>query len=294
MDKKQRNILIWSIVGGVIVFGVTYLIFRKKGNKGGSKKTNLEATDWSSQENFFNVNGVQLDSLAKNVGITMSRNKGFGEDFNQDKYLQLKTTSTIHWAVYDISNDKVIDKSSNASENIYGASVSKVVVSANAYYRNEGKLSNSDITKNIQLLVKSNNSVWDAVQDMGGGSASVNDFSKIFNLGMIPARKSGENKISALGMVKFWNDMCRNKFSGAESIFKITSSCQTSKSRSRKCIPKDCFIGGKTGTYKQYNHDTAWIQKGDKFYAIAVLTSGNNGSSSVATMFGGLFSEYCK
>lgn len=288
----------WYLGGAIAIalLGVGFVVLRKtKGGKGGRLfGGGLKADEWSSQKDFWNVSGTRLDTIGKSVGITMSRNKGLGSSFSETAYLQLKNKPTISWAVYDISKDSLIGKSENASKGVYGASVSKVVVSANAYDKNKGELrSDADIGKVIKLLVKSDNGVWDAVTEMGGGNDSVNDFSNRMGYGMSPARRKG-NSISATGMVKFWRDVCRNKFDGAESIFKITSSCQTSSSRSRKCIPTNCYMGGKTGTYDRYNHDTAWIQKGDKWYAICVLTSGNDGSDAVATMFGGLFKEFCK
>ena len=109
---------------------------------------------------------------------------------------------------------------------------------------------------------------------------------------MKPARKMG-NTSNAIDMCKFWNDVCRNKFEGAENIFKISSSCQTSSSRSKKCMPKDVYIGGKTGSYSNVNHDCCYIEKDGRFYSICVLTElGSKGSEAIAQMFRGLYNEY--
>lgn len=288
----------WYIGGAIAItlLGVGFLLSRKtKGGKGGIGflSGGVKAADWLKDGDFWKAGSLNLYDVGKSVGITLSKNKGYGSSYDSTKYLSLKNKSSIHWAVYDISKDKLIAKSENGDKMVYGASVSKAVVSANAFDKNKGKLSAQDVGKVIKLLVVSDNSVWDAVTEMGGGNDSVNAFSNRYGYNMSPARRKGNN-ISATGMVKFWKDVLRNNFDGAESIFKITSSCQTSSSRSRKCIPKNCYIGGKTGSYMQYNHDTAWIEKDGKFYAIAVLTSSNDGSDAIATMFGGLFNEYCK
>lgn len=287
----------WYIGGAIAItlLGVALLLSRKgKGGKGGGLfRGGVKADDWSSQRDFWNVNGQRLDSIGKSVGINLSRNTGLGASFNETLYMASKNKPTIHWAVYDITRDSLLGKSENGTKGVYGASVSKAIVVGNAYARNKGKLSDSNVGKVIKLMVVSDNNVWDAVTDMGGGNDSVNAFSNQYGYNMSPARRKG-NSISATGMVRFWRDVLRNNFDGAESVFKISNSCQTSASRSRKCIPKSCLIGGKTGSYMQYNHDSAWINKDGKWYAITVLTSGNDGSEVVASMFGGLFKEYCK
>ena len=51
-------------------------------------------------------------------------------------------------------------------------------------------------------------------------------------------------------------------------------------------------MGGKTGTWSVYNHDTGWFMWNGQFWSIAVLTTGSMSSSDVAVMWGGLFKEY--
>jgi hypothetical protein len=59
-------------------------------------------------------------------------------------------------------------------------------------------------------------------------------------------------------------------------------------------MPSNVYIGGKTGTYNEYNHDSCWIQDGGKFFSITVLTElGSSGSEAIAQMFRGLYDEYC-
>ena len=153
--------------------------------------------------------------------------------------------------------------------------------------------------KVIKLLVKSDNNVWTYLQDLAGGKDAVNNWDKKMGYKMQSARTGG-NSANAIDMCKFFNDVIRNNFKGAETIFKITSSCGTDSGRGRKCMPKEVFMGGKTGTFARedksvdVNHDCCWVRNGDKFYSISVLTDqlGSSGNNVIAQMFRGLYNEY--
>ena len=253
------------------------------------------ATGWSDDPNFFTTsNGINLASLAKKVGITLSRNKGLGSSsYSKSKYDQFKTNGKVYWAVYDIDNDRLLASSSNAKKNVYGASVPKVLVASAALSKNNGTLpKQTDYESVIKLLVKSDNNVWTPIQNIAGGADAVNAWAKSMGYDMQPARGKGNNA-NAVDMCKFWRDVCTNKFAGAEVIFRITNSCQTSASRSRKYMPKTVFMGGKTGTYDTSNHDCCWIEKDGRLYSICVLTLlGSSGTEAIANMFRGLYDEY--
>lgn len=294
LSTKQKLILIGMI--GVTALTLTIIIRNIKkttsGNKG--RSNGVKANDWSNDENFFtNSEGKNLSSLAKNVGISLKRNVGLNNAFNESKYKTYKTNPSVYWAVYDINEDKFLASSDNASTNVYGASVPKVVVASSAFDNNGGKLPNDkDYEAVIKLLVKSDNNVWTGIQNLAGGTNAVNQWAEKMGYKMKPARNGG-NSSNAIDMCKFWNDVCRNNFKGADNIFRLSSSCQTSSSRSKKCMPPDVFLGGKTGTYEKANHDCCYIQIKDKFYSICVLTElGSNGSDVIAQMFRGLYEEY--
>jgi len=298
MSWIERNK--WYIGGAIFItlLGVGFLLKRNKTKGsigGGLLGGGVSADKWSSQSNYWMVGNKDLKSIAKGVGINLSQNTGLGNSFNDSAYKSIKDKSSIHWAVYDISRGKTIAKSGNADTNVYGASVSKAVVVGCAYANNNGQLpSTSDIGKAIRLLVVSDNSVWTPLTEIAGGNNAVNEFSNRRGYNNMKPARNGGNQINAVGMNLFWNDVVRGNFKGAESVFKITSSCQTSNSRSRKYIPKSVKMGSKTGTYMSYNHDSAWLKSGDNWYAITVLTTKNDGSEAVALCFGGLFKEYCK
>jgi hypothetical protein len=284
----KKNLFLYISIG-VASLGAYLYFFRR----GGSTKS----INWNETPNFFTTtNGINLFELGKKVGITMSRNKGISSSgYSANKYQQNKKNVKVYWAVYDITNDSLIEASSNASKTVYGASVPKVLVASAALSNNDGKLPTSaDYSKVIQLLVKSNNDVWTPIQNIAGGKDAVNNWAKKMGYGMQPARNGGNNA-SALGMSKFWRDVCKNNFEGAEVIYRTTASCQTSGARSRKYMPTSVYMGGKTGTYNASNHDSCWIQYQDKFYSITVLTElGASGSDVIACMFRGLFDEYIR
>lgn len=294
MTKKEKWILV-SILG-ITAITLSFIYIKSKGNKKnkGGFFNKVKADDWANDSDFFTTSsGKNLQKLANQVSIKLKRNTGLDGKFNEEKYKEYKNNKSVFWAVYDINNNKFIDFSSNADTIVYGASVPKVCVAAAAFSNNNGILPNDrDYQNVIKLLVKSDNNTWDSVQELAGGKDAVNEWSEKMGFKMKPARRGGNNA-SAKDMARFWNDVCRNNFKGAEDIFKISSSCQTSSSRSKKCMPKDVYLGGKTGTYEKSNHDCCWIQTGDKFYSICVLTElGSNGSDVIAQMYRGLYEEY--
>ena len=256
----------------------------------------VQALNWEKSPDFFTTSkGINLQSLAKKVGITLSRNKGLnGSGYSESNYQSAKNNPNVYWAIYDISKDTLLASSSNATKNVYGASVPKVFVASAALANNNGDISSADYEKMIKLLVKSDNEVWTPIQNLAGGAQKVNDWAKSMGYNNQPARTLGNNA-NAIDMCKLWRDVCLDNFKGAEVIFRISSSCQTSASRSRKYMPSSVYMGSKTGTYLKSNHDCGWVQVGDNFYAIAVLTElGSAGSDYIANMWRGLFNEYVK
>jgi hypothetical protein len=51
-------------------------------------------------------------------------------------------------------------------------------------------------------------------------------------------------------------------------------------------------MGGKTGTWSKYNHDTGWLQWNGQYWSIAVLTGGGFSNADVAVLWGGLFKQW--
>lgn len=283
----------WIIGSGlaVAIIGTFYLLSRRKGLFSGVK-----ANDWIADKNYWMVGNKDLKAIGKSAGITMEQNKGYGNSLSDSAFNNALARPKVSWAVYDISKNKLLAQSGNANNNMYGASVSKAVVVGCAYSKHDGTLpSSDDIGKAIRLLVISDNNMWNALTQLAGGDDAVNDFSNRLGLnGMKPAKNKG-NLINPVGMCLFWKDVLQNRFAGAESVFKITSSCQTHGSRSRKYLPTTSFVGGKTGTWDgRYTHDSAWFNVGNNWYSISVFSDGSDSSETIALIFGGLFKKYCK
>lgn len=264
---------------------------------GGKKYVNIPIKNPNgSGSNFFELPGLEedLSKDASKVGIELKRNKGIGKSFDQADYEEVKKKTTVYWAVYDISGDKLLGSSKNAEKNIKASALSTVVLSGAAIARKGGYLpSEEDYTKMIQLLVISDNKVWDDIQKIAGGADAVNKFSKDMGYTMLPAREGG-NRVNAVDMCKYWRDVITGKFKGSEIVYKITSACKTDAAKGRKYIPSDCYMGGKTATLNEYNHSSSWINVNGKFYAITVLTDGKNTPNELALMFGGLYKEFVK
>ena len=289
----------WIIAAIVVFTTITVLgvYFNKKDEPIVAKKidTEISANYWSRDTNFFTLkDSTNLAKLAKSVGLTLERNKGLDHPWSADTYIRYKDDQKVYWAVWDITEDKMIICSENAAYNVYGASVPKVCVSAASLTYNGGKLQDKDWRNVIRLLVVSDNSVWGNVQNLAGKKGTVNHWADSLEYSMRPEFNGG-NSVNAFDMAIFWSDVCHNRFPGSEAIFKITSSCRTGTSRSRWSMPNDVYMGGKTGTYGVTNHDCCWIQKGNKFYSICVLTElGARGTEVISSMFRGLYEDYCK
>lgn len=281
----------WFIGGGfaLAIIGVSLWLSRRGGVLG-----SVKANDWVNSNDFFRVGNINLQEIGKANGVTMTHNKGLGEKVSDTAFQTALARPKVSWAVYDINKNKLLAQSTNATKNVYGASVSKAVVVGCAYDKNGGTLpTQTDIGKAIRLLTISDNNMWDSLVKLAGGNEEVDLFSKKLGLAnMLPSRSN--NKINPIGMCLFWNDTLRNQYKGAESVFKITSSCQTHSSRSRKYLPSSSYVGGKTGTWNnQYTHDSAYFNVGNNWYAITVLSDGSDSSETIAVLFGGLFKKYC-
>ena len=295
MNKKYEPYLYGFLA--LVSLGGIYLLFRKKNGLPlipNIFAPKIPALDWIDKTDYFTTtNGINLQTYAKAGGIILTKNTGYEKSgFSQSKYEAAKKNPKVYWAVYDIDNEKLIASSSNARQNVYGASVPKIVVGAAALDNQGGQFSKpSDYTKLIKLIVKSDNDVWNDIQSLAGGGMAVNKWSLERGYNMKAGRSVG-NEANAVGMCEFYRDVCKNKFKGAEIIFRVSNSCQTGTTRSRKYMPKSVFIGGKTGTWTLENHDCCWICKDGRFYAICVLTKLDKDSDSIAQMFRGLYNEY--
>ena len=246
---------------------------------GGARGTGDITNGWSG---FLNKSSKQ------------PRNGG-GRTLDVNVYKAWKNNNKIYWSVWDLDKGQPVAQSANANENVYGASVSKAVVAAHYFdkFSNNGVLPNTkDYWYVVTALIPSNNNSWKTLQDkIDPNRLLTNSWSKSKGYNnMEPAIRP--NKINAVGMNKFWDDISKNKLKGSGVIAKSCLAGSTHRNRSQLYIPSEYYVGTKTGSYLTYNHDSGFVGKiGGKWFAITVLTSGG-GNPAVAALWGGLFREY--
>jgi hypothetical protein len=243
--------------------------------------------------NFSDTTGV-FDLLKVSDIPNLKPGYGSGGTLtNFSRYIQLKSNTHMYWVVSNCNQDSILAKSQNSNQLVFGASVPKIVVASSALWKNNDKLKKSewrDISK--LLVVSSNDPQWSRAQDMAGGASGVRSFCKQMGYKMSPEKLPGCNLVSADEMAKFYRDLTQRKFVGSESILKLSGACATSLHRSKVYIPDSIPMGGKTGTWSQYIHDTGWLFYKGEWWSIVVLSDGGFSSEDIAIMWGGLFREY--
>ena len=233
---------------------------------------------------------------------TQQRTGHGNTNFNAELYKKLKNSSEIFWAVRNLNDSTPVAQSANANDNVYGASVSKVVVAAdyfNTFADANGRLPRKDQYWNVvTAIIPSNNTSWKAMETQIGngrqdqGSNHTNNFSNTKGYNNMKPGIS-PNLINAVGMNLFWDDISKNKLKGSGVIAKSALACRTNITRSAKYIPINYYVGSKTGLWSPVVHDSGFVgQIGQKWLAITVLTKGPANAEYVALMWGGLFREY--
>lgn len=115
------------------------------------------------------------------------------------------------------------------------------------------------------------------------------------------------NELTAADTVKYLYDTYRGRYAGAEYAWKMLYTCQTGEKKGNKYIPKNIFVGGKTGTFPNgraamsevngvkkkvavRNHALVFHYNGIQ-YGLVVLTDLGN-SEPAAVLTGGLIREF--
>lgn len=267
-------------------------------------KENARKLQFQSDPYFYTYMGLDLLELGALYELDLDKNRGLEKGgFSRNTYQVLKSSPFVHLCVLDIKGNKVLFQTHNAKENIEAASVSKVCASMAALDMHKGVLPEiSDYEHMLRLLVCSNNKTWDRIQEIADGKLGVNSWALQKGFHMKPACVGpGNNLVNAYDMCYFWGAVLKGQYLGSELIFKLSSSCKTHDTRALKYMPGNCFLGGKTGTYKKANHDSCWVLYQGQFYAISVMTLLGNeneelsaiADEDVAILFRGLFDEYC-
>ncbi len=260
------------------------------------------------------VRGASL-RLAVGKGSTFSSNR-------MDEYLKLKEATErdpahkVQWTFMNLDSHKIIARSRSAHKKIFGASSSKIYVAATLLDKENGNLSKSQFQRLADMLVVSSNSAWTSLQrDIGDGSADKGrELNHLFTQRMgYPLTRGFQgywgdihgNELVPDEAVETLYDIYNNNFAGAETLWKIMYTSRTGSNRGKKYIPKNIFVGGKTGSYsgptenpqtgKPYtvsvkNHLLIFNVKGVQ-YGLAILA--NSGTdTSAALLAGGLLREY--
>lgn len=268
--------------------------------------------------------GTKLSSISVS-GERLSLSKGTGTSFTAAKkseYEALKNASQsdpahkVQWTFMDLDAHRVIARSLSAGKKIFGASSSKIYVAAALLDRQNGQLTASQRQLMAEMLVVSSNSAWTNLQSQIGEGSADKGRERIFDFTQrmgYPLTRGWQgywgsvhgNELVPDEAVETLYDIYRNRFPGAEVLWKLMHTCRTGSSRGRKYIPSSIYVGGKTGTYDgptenpetgaTYNvairNHLLIFHVGGRQYGLAVLA--NSGSDeSAALLAGGLLREY--
>lgn len=282
----------------------------------GINRSDINIGDRTSPDFFILSNGINLKNFDsafetdQNVKVEkkvqeiygplaplLDTKTGFGNAYtaeHEQRYRLLKHNSRFHWTVRDLDTNTVISQSANAGENVTAASISKIVLIAAALYNKGGTLDNEDEWRDIIILgIKSWCSPWwDRVENLAGGTERINRFTEMLGLPNLRVSRYGGNEVNALELSEFYYYVLHNRFAGAEVIYKLSSACETGPNKGRKYMPEYLYLGGKTGFWQGFNHDSRFFNYNNRWYAIVVLTTDYTPSEQLAIVFGGLFREY--
>lgn len=243
-----------------------------------------DATDF-----FVLADGTDLKAIDTNN--LLKRRTGAGKSFSaQSSYASLKKDSKVHWVVRDLESGALLGASANAHQNVYGASVSKALVAAALLDKRQGKLAASEWRLVFRLLVESDNGVWSTLENLAGGKSAVDAFTQAMGYKKTQGSRSG-NQLNARELGDFLVDVHQQRFAGAEGLLKVMSACATGAAKAVKYVPSEVLLGGKTGTWNEYQHDMRFVETGGKRTAIVVLTRRGK-DEDVAVTFGGLLREH--
>jgi hypothetical protein len=260
-------------------------------------------------------------------GARLSLSTGTGQSFSEAKrtaYEKLKRETQdqeahkVQWVFMDLDAHRVIEQSRSADRKMFGASVAKVFVAGTLLDRQNGELNSSQLQLMSNMLVVSSNEAWTNLQaQIGDGSSDkgrerIQDFTQ--RMGYLRTHgfqgywgKIHGNELTAAELAEYLHDTYKGNYPGAEVFWKLMHTCRTGATRARKYLPKDLYVGGKTGTYagstvdaetgapttvNVANHVIVFNADGHE-YALTVLA--NSGSDeSAALLAGGLYREYIR
>jgi hypothetical protein len=206
---------------------------------------------------------------------------------------------------------------------MFGASVSKIFVSATLLKERDGNLNDRELRKLAEMISVSGNVAWlDPQRSIGDGDADkgrhkITDFTR--NMGHERTRgfqgclgKIHGNELTASELGNFLHDTCCKRYEGAEILWIVMHTCRTGGRKANKYLPSDLYLGGKTGTYSgttvypetglsknpddspfrgNVRHQVVAFKHNGTQYGMALLTN-KASSEHVALLAGGLFRKH--
>lgn len=268
-------------------------------------------------------NGTKLSSLKVN-GVALKLIAGTGQTLSASKYqeyLKLRNASEtqpqhlVQWSFADLETGEILARSASAHKKYFGASSSKIFVGATLLDKHNGAISSSQLQQMADMIVVSSNTAWTSMQrDIGGGDANkgrerIHQFTQRMGYTLTRGFQGYWGSIHGNELVpdetaEMLFDTYHNQYPGAETLWKMMYTCRTGANRGLKYIPKNIYVGGKTGTYSgptenpetgkthnvnMKNHVLTFNINGTQ-YGLVIFA--NNGSDeSVALLAGGLVQD---
>lgn len=267
------------------------------------------------------VNGASL-SLSRGSGQSMgSTAQALFEKIRQDSKTQ--AGYPVQWVLMDLDNRQVLEQSAEASRKQFGASVSKIFVGGALMDKQNGAISNSQLSLMASMIVVSSNTAWTELQRQIGEGDANRGREGIYNFTqrMGYERTRGfqgwwgtihGNELAPDELAEFLYDTYQNRYAGAEVLWKVMHTGRTGGSRAKKYIPSSQIVGGKTGTYdgptvdpetgletgsdgKAYKvkvrHQVIVFNLNGRQYGLSILAD-TGSDESAAALAGGLYRAY--
>jgi hypothetical protein len=269
------------------------------------------------------VNGANL-SLSRGSGQSMgAAAQALFERIRQDSKTQ--PGYPVQWVLMDLDNRQVLEQSAEASRKQFGASVSKIFVGGTLMDKQNGAISNSQLSLLASMIVVSSNTAWTELQRQIGDGDSNRGRETIYNFTqrMGYERTRGfqgwwgdmhGNELAPDELAEFLYDTYQNRYPGAEVLWKVMHTGRTGAARAKKYIPSSQIVGSKTGTYdgptvdpetglstgadgKAYKvrvrHQVLVFNSNGRQYALTILAD-TGSDESAAALAGGLYRAYAQ
>jgi hypothetical protein len=173
-----------------------------------------------------------------------------------------------------------------------GGSMPKPMISAMLLEKRRGALSYEEFMHVVQVCDKSVNSSWMALHARLT-AADEAAFQAKYHL---PTSHVLANQLSPRFIAEFYERCVNYRFDhGGE--FLLEAMRRDQYGFGRLFLPRDVtYVGGKTGNYGEWDHESLFFYHGSVPYAIVVFTSGNFSPGKmnwpIAALIGGLFRDY--